>query len=721
MAVTPLKMGLWGLFSRFVAILAGGQGRPLAIALLIVITAICVPFALRDRSPENLFVFDTYQRLFPRKADPRFPVKIVDIDEKSLATLGRWPWPRTRMALLAEAASRLGAMAVGFDIIMPEPDTLSPDIILANRPDVSPHVRDELAKLPSNDSLLAQVLRRTPSVVARAALRGSAQEKQAESRQTPVLIVGESPVKRLTPRYPKHLTNIPEIEEAAFGCGYLNDTRDQDGVVRSVPLLLNVGGKLAPALAVELLRTALGMNWYTVHGTGEGVKGIQVGESFVPTDPDGRIRLYFSPGYQGRRVSALSVLNGELSPHFFAKTIAIVGGSGVGTIDITATPVADRMDGLEIQAQVVENILAGSRLIRPQKAFWLELAVLLMTAALSIAFLPRLGPAYSLVSWLAGAALLCAIGVFLFAKFNTLYDPSLPIAGNALFLLVLQAAGFAASNRKRRELDAALEEERLERMRLAGELQAAREIQMGMLPEPESIEGLPANLEFYALLEPAEEVGGDLYDAFMMDERHFFFLVADVAGKGVAASLFMALSKTLCKSTALRDHAPLNALMETLNHEISRENKPRLFVTAMAGVLDVTTGELQLCGAGHEAPIRLRPGEGPRPLEIDGGPPLCALEGFRYTAAHEVLESGDMLVLISDGVTEAQNSAQGFYGRKGIIEYLNTLRPPDLHAESVCRGLYGDVKRFAQGARQSDDITILVVRFNGVTPSLGTV
>jgi adenylate cyclase len=110
--------------------------------------------------------------------------------------------------------------------------------------------------------------------------------------------------------------------------------------------------------------------------------------------------------------------------------------------------------------------------------------------------------------------------------------------GNALVALLLLFAGFVVSEQRRRELNAALEQERTERLRVAGELRAARDIQMGMLPNPRAIAGLPRTLDFFALLEPAEEVGGDLYDAFMLDEHRLCFMIGDVSGKGVPASLF---------------------------------------------------------------------------------------------------------------------------------------------------------------------------------------
>jgi hypothetical protein len=183
--------------------------------------------------------------------------------------------------------------------------------------------------------------------------------------------------------------------------------------------------------------------------------------------------------------------------------------------------------------------------------------------------------------------------------------------GNVLLLVVLLTAGFAAVDRQRREMQAALAAERLKTAYMTDELKAAHDIQLGMVPRPGTIEGLPDTLDFHALLEPAEAVGGDLYDAFMLDAQRLCFLIGDVTGKGVPAALFMALSKTLYKSAALRAHLALHELMRAVNSEIARENPAQLFVTLLAGLLDTRTGALELCRAGHAAPLLLRRGEAP--------------------------------------------------------------------------------------------------------------
>ena len=419
-------------------------------------------------------------------------------------------------------------------------------------------------------------------------------------------------------------------------------------------------------------------------------------------------------------MSALSILHGTREPASLANQVAIIGATGVGVSDVAATPVATRMDGVDIQAQVIENILGGTRLIRPPLVQWLELLAFLGMAFVLMILLPRLRPGYGVLVFLAGVVITGAgsLACFLFARW--LFDPSFPTVGNIPVLVVLLTAGLAAADRQRRELDAALETARIEQIRISGELQAAREIQMGMLPVPGAIVGLPTHLAFYAILEPAQEVGGDLYDAFMLDAHHFFFLVGDVSGKGISASLFMALSKTLCKSVALRTHASLDVLMCTVNEEISRANPADLFVTALVGVIDTRTGDMELGVAGHDAPILLRIGEPPRALETVGGPPWCVLDDFPYATNRMRLQPDDMLILITDGITEAQNPEQHFYSLARTLEYLTTIHHGQYTAACACQGLYEDVKRFTSGAPPSDDITVMAIRFTAPPPCTGT-
>ena len=678
-----------------------------ALVLLVLLALAQIAVGEAGWGPVRNFWFDAFQRVAPRRVTS-FPAVIVDIDDESLQQFGRWPWPRTRLAQLIDTTYRFGALAVGLDIIMPEADSLSPQRLLAERHDATPEMRQALAALPSNDSILAETLRHIPTVLGRAALIDAAPGRVSTTIQTPAVISGESP-QQFAANYDGQIVNLAELESAAHGRGYLNDSRDNDGIVRSMPLVLSVKGSLAPALAVELLRVATGQAAYSVRSDRRGIVGLQIGTSLIPTDRDGKLRLYYSPAHGARRVSAAAILRGALPPKALANQVAIIGASAVGISDVAATPVSARMDGVEIHAQLIENILYGTRLIRPESARWWEWFGLIAFGVILIVALPRRKPAVGVVLYCVLAATLALASFIAFQKLHVLYDPTLPVVANGLVVGLLLTAGFSAALRRRRELDAELAVERNERLRAAGELRAAREIQMGMLPDPKAIDGMPENLDFYALLEPAQEVGGDLYDAFMLDERRLFFMIGDVSGKGVPASLFMALTKTLCKSLARRERAELGQVLSSVNDEISRDNPTAMFVTAIIGVVDSGSGDVELCNAGHNAPILLHAKQAPRELDGAGGPPLCLDAGFTYPTQRLRLDDGDILILITDGITEAENSRQAQYGVDRTLQCLS--KDDSVSATAVCRNLYADVKLFTAEAPPSDDLTLLAVGF----------
>jgi len=706
-----VQIGDWSLL-RPRTWFANGQGRFVAVLVTVVLAILQVLFGELCWERMRNVVFDTYQAMAPWQGQA-LQVVIVDIDNASVTALGQWPWPRTRLARLIEATHQLGARAIGLDTLMSEADRLSPGMLIEERPEVSPTLRHELLQLPANDTLLAATLQRIPVVLGRAGTPESQGLHVPVDDAMRVRAYGGEPPLAYVHRYQGHMTNLPPLELAASGHGYLNTEPDQDGVVRRMPSLVAVQEALAPTFVFELLRVAGRQDSYKVRVNDHGIYGIEIGDTLIRTESDGRLRLHFSKPDPKRRISALHVLQGTVPAERVQDTIAIIGVTALGLVDVVSTPVVTHMDGVEVQAQALENILSNTRLIRPSLASRLELLAFLVSALLLIIILPRVRPVVGVALCLASVLLVCTGGFVAFSGWQFLFDPSFASAGDAVVLVVLLTAGYAASNHRRRELRAAFELERLARSRIEGELQAARDIQMGMLPAPWAITGLPEHLAFHALLEPAKEVGGDLYDAFMVDEDHFFFIVGDVAGKGVPASLFMALSKTLCKSLALRQRVPLDALITALNHEIARDNPQALFITAIAGILDVRTGEMELCSAGHEAPILLRSSAPPCALTVTGGPPLCILENFAYPADRIRLQSGDLLLMMTDGVMEAQDTAQMLYGLERVMAYCCTIqdKTEQRGVLAVCQGLYDDVKRFVHDAEPFDDITIMAIRF----------
>jgi serine phosphatase RsbU (regulator of sigma subunit) len=308
-----------------------------------------------------------------------------------------------------------------------------------------------------------------------------------------------------------------------------------------------------------------------------------------------------------------------------------------------------------------------------------------------------------------------ALGFALYARHGILLDAATPaLALTALFTVML-AVTLTEAESQRRALRRQVELQREASARLAGELEAARRIQMGTLPRPAAAFPGETRFDLYAMLEPAREVGGDLYDFFLLDADHLFFMIGDVSGKGLPGSLFMAISKALYKSTALRRHGQVAVMMREADAEISRDNAEGLFVTVLAGILDARTGELEYCSAGHEPPFLLARGDRPlQRLAEGGGPPLCAVDGFAYVPATRRLEPGDTLCLITDGITEAAGPDGGLYGRERLEALLGRLGGAASAAE-VGEAIRRDVAAFTGGTEPSDDMAVLIIRYTGAT------
>lgn len=254
-----------------------------------------------------------------------------------------------------------------------------------------------------------------------------------------------------------------------------------------------------------------------------------------------------------------------------------------------------------------------------------------------------------------------------------------------------------------------LEETTAVRERLASELKLARRIQLDMLPR-HAAGGPGEGYELGAALVPARGVAGDLFDHFRHGTR-VFFLVGDVSGKGIPAALFMARTKTLFEVLAAREADP-GAILAAANHNLCTENEAGMYVTAVCGSLDVASGELVFAIAGHEPPL-LAPAEGEvAPLAAEGGRVLGLIDGSDYPLNRLRLGARDAVVLYTDGVSEAQDAHGGFFERERIERAVAAHRHED--AVALTAAVLEAVRAFAAGAPQSDDITLLTLRYLGL-------
>jgi sigma-B regulation protein RsbU (phosphoserine phosphatase) len=248
------------------------------------------------------------------------------------------------------------------------------------------------------------------------------------------------------------------------------------------------------------------------------------------------------------------------------------------------------------------------------------------------------------------------------------------------------------------------------RERMESELRIAHDIQMSILPK--TFPPFPTREEFdlYALIAPAREVGGDFYDFFQISDNLLCFVIGDVSGKGVPAALFMAVTKTLIKSCAKEDVTP-DAILSHVNQELAAENDACMFVTLFCGLFDMKGGEIQYANAGHNPPLVIKRDGTTEWLPRAGSLVAGAMQGVQYQCEKLQLSPGDSLYLYTDGVTEAMNPAGELYSEEKLKEDLSGLAGRDI--TDIIREVTDSVHRFADGAPQSDDITMMMIRYSG--------
>lgn len=249
-----------------------------------------------------------------------------------------------------------------------------------------------------------------------------------------------------------------------------------------------------------------------------------------------------------------------------------------------------------------------------------------------------------------------------------------------------------------------------ERERIGAELSVAFRIQSDILPAVFPAFPDRKDFDIYASMAPAREVGGDFYDFFLIDESRLGLVIADVSGKGVPAALFMMIARTLIRNHVQSGEEPADALT-AVNEQLCENNKENMFVTAWLGVLDLSSGQLKFANAGHNPPL-FKHGDGEYEyMRVRAGLVLAGMEGIRYRQSSVQLSRGDRIFLYTDGVTEAESQNHIFYGEERLCDVLRGLT--ESAPEETVAAVDSDVRRFAEGAEQVDDITMMCLEYTG--------
>ncbi|MEJ2175546.1 MAG: CHASE2 domain-containing protein, partial [bacterium] len=621
----------------------------------------------------RLLVFDGYQMVWPRERKTA-PAMIVEIDEASLRAHGQWPWPRSLLAELVRKIAAARPAGIALDIMLPEADRFSPAEYARSVGLPAPLAR-ALRLLPDNDRRLANAVKAHRVVLGITGLGYGDPRFPNPPRVAPLVTAGGfEPELR---SFAGVLQSRTVIDRAAAGRGLVNSAAG-GRIVRRIPFVAKVNGVTAPTLALELWRVATRAPLLRLSQGDGGLLQVSFGKKDVPVQADGSFWLYAGHSMPDRFLSAADVLSGRFAPERLQAKLVVVGVTGLALVDRRITPLREEVPGVELHAQIIEQIFDNNYLVRSSTAPWLERLLLVAGCALVILWVPRLRSREALAVAVLLLAIEALIGAVAFHASGLLLDIAAPmLATLATFIVMLAATLEQAELQRRRMRDAAT--------RVAGELEAARRIQSGLLAEPAVQFRREPAFDVDAFLQPAQTVGGDFFEVIKLDQRKVLFAVGDVSGKGMAAALFMALTKAILKATALRADGDVSGIVGRAASEIALENPESMFVTLFVGILDLVTGTVEYCNAGHEPPFVGGAGRALERFPIAEGPPLCVVEDFAYETHYHDLEPGQWICVLSDGVTEATNPKGELFSaarvETALASALDASRAPDVLAQ----------------------------------------
>ena len=415
------------------------------------------------------WVFDGFQRIAPRVYDKALRVRIGAIDEKSLDRFGQWPWSRARLAAIVDRLREMGAAVVALDVLIAEPDRTSPAAIAASLPAGSgfQNVKDELTKLPDPDQALADSLSQMTSVVPFAYLEDDPHrtvpplEKKYDivAQRIDSTAAAEAASFALGSDY--YIPSLPLLQKAATGIGAVNSGEpDPDGVIRQVPLVVQVKGVLYPTLATEALYRGLGGNTPFVKlagapgafsfGASTGAAKMRIGPLIFEPTAKIQLVLYDTGAQPDRYFSLADLFDPGFDPSRVANQIVLIGTTVEGLHDIRATPLDPVMPGVEIHAQIIEQLLSGKYLTRPDWADGAEFAAVIVFGVIVIVFAHRAGALAGLL-----IALIALIGTFavswsLFRGHGWLLDPLYPAGTSVVLVMAASTVTFLRTEREKR-------------------------------------------------------------------------------------------------------------------------------------------------------------------------------------------------------------------------------------------------------------------------------
>ena len=639
------------------------------------------------------FSFDTYQKIFHYELKES-PVVIIDVDENSLGQIGQFPWNRKIFADLIDQMVTAKPSTIVFDIFFSEEDKQNPtEIVKSYKIDKESNLGKELLKLPNNDNLFLDKIKNNNIALP---ILGQIEKplKVVDRKPIVTFITKGTDPKNFIYKFPYNLSSLEKINEQAKGLGSISVVNDTGGIFRKAPLLINIQDQIFPSLAIEALRLHLKQKNILIETNASGVEAIKLRPYSISTNPNAMLWIKFKKPMKTQYVSAVDILNNKFDKKKLEGKILLIGSSAQGLFDFVGVSNGKVIPGVEVHANIIENIINNDYLYRDNYTFLIEMVMMIIGMLLAYFFAGNVKPKFSLFSYVFILIIITIVGLSFYKLKNQLIDISYPIFCinilffNRLYFRYVEENKIALVNFQKQLV-------------LKQEREIAGEVQKKLFPEIDENEK-----HIFARNIPARDVSGDYYDFTKINDHEFYFTLADVSGKGVKAGILMANAAAVFRSLT-RLKMSVSSIAFNMNNQVADSSYQGMFITAVIGKANTQTKEVEFINLGHE-PIMIFDNNFKFDYIKSDFPPLgvMTMDDESFFATTKMNLNNKTLLVYTDGVTEGYIAEGVELTVKGIEEIVKntSTSSPKVAINKICEKLSDKVEKLR------DDITCLGIK-----------
>jgi len=635
----------------------------------------------------SLINYDFYQKKLVKGEVKN--ITIIDIDEKSIAAIGQFPWRRDVYAKILSNLNQFNPASVAFDIFFSEEDKQNPkNLLIELKKDND--ISENIEVLDTNKIFIDEI-KKTKVILP---VVGTIKQNLVINNSKPKLRIiskGSNPKNYLF-KFKDKITSLEKINDAATGIGSISLLPGIDGIIRSVPILLNIDDQIWPSLSLESIRVSNGQKNLLIKANDSGIQSIKTRKNTFTTDNNGVINIKYKDFKKDNYISAVDIIDNNFDKKRIENKIILIGSSAQGLFDIVKISNGRVVPGVEVHAHIINNILTDDSIKKNLFTNSIENILLIIVLIMLILVPSKTKPKYSILFFIGCLITINLISVILFYQ-NFYVDPFYSsICGTLVFTVSLYF-------RYLDENSIALENEK-KQLVLKKEREIAGEVQKKLFPVNKEIEKY-----VFAKNTPAKDVSGDYYDYYKVNDNEFFFTLADVSGKGIKAGILMANAASVFRSLA-KMNSSLSKTAMYINNQVKDSSYQSMFITAVIGKINIEKKEMEYVNLGHEPMMVLDQSFNFKYLDATL-PPLGMMmvkneTHFKTTT----IDIADKTILIyTDGLTEGyvknkeELTVNGFENEikkinstdpKKIIEHVSEILTKDLNElrdDITCLGI----------------------------------